>query len=131
MPAHIQLGIQLRGQLVNTQSTGDMAADYLTPWDSLSMGVEFRYFPLYKQPYRLYIGLGIGGGGANATLFLANYDYYHDLYKFGYGYIAPEVGFLLTLHKYVGLAFELAMPIHFPQNPNVHFDLSLGPFFQF
>ncbi len=130
LPAHIQLGIQLRGQIVNTQGTGGMAADYLEPWDSLSMGAEFRYYPLYKQPYRLYIGLGIGGGGANATLFLSNYDNYHDLYKFGYGYIAPEVGFLLTLHKYVGLAFELAIPIHFPQDPNVHFDLSIGPFFQ-
>ena len=95
------------------------------------MGVEFRYFPLDTQPYRVYVGLAAGGGGANATFILSNQGNYRDLYKFGYGYIAPEVGFLLTLHRYVGLAFELAMPFHFPQNPNVHFDLSVGPFVQF
>ena len=131
LPAHIQLGLQIRGQLANTQNTSEITKEYLGPWDALSMGVEFRYFPLYKQPYRLYVGLAAGGGGANATFILSNQGNYRDLYKFGYGYIAPEVGFLLTLHRYVGLAFELAMPFHFPQNPNVHFDLSVGPFVQF
>ena len=131
LPAHIQLGVQLRGQLVNTQNTGQMADDFMNAWDSLMLGVELRYFPIFRQPFRFYIGLAAGGGGANATVILSDYDNYKDLYTFGYGYISPELGFLWTFHKYVGLALELALPIHFPEHPNVHFDLSVGPYFQF
>ena len=70
---------------------------------------------------------------ANATIFTGSkFNDFKAIYLIkGPFHIAPEIGFLWSFHKYVGLAIELAIPFHFPDKFNVHFDLSVGPYFQF
>lgn len=137
LPKHFQVGLYLRGQLINIASatlTDHAKKDIDTPEVyNIMLGATVRYLVLHDQPYRLYVGLEIGWGGANATVALGSkYENFNDIFLIkGPIHIAPEVGFLWSFHKNVGLAVELAIPIHFPDNPTAHFDLSLGPYFQF
>jgi len=125
LPADFQLGAYIRGQVVNIVKDNAQA--------SIMVGATLRYLAIARQPYRLYIGVGFGWGGANATVFLGSqFQNFKDVYTFkGPVHIAPEIGFLWSFHRNVGLAIELAVPIHFPDEPRVHFDLSVGPYFQF
>ena len=125
LPAHFQMSLYLRIQAVNYASEDTLA--------NILFGLSVRYFILHEQPYRLYVGLGIGYGGANATVFLGEkFGNFKDIYKYdGPIHIAPELGFLWTLVKNVGLAFDMSIPIYFPNKPSFHIDLSVGPFFQF
>ncbi|MCL2325453.1 MAG: hypothetical protein FWC40_02975 [Proteobacteria bacterium] len=125
LPADFQLGAYIRGQVVNIVKDNAQA--------SIMVGATLRYLAIARQPYRLYIGLGFGWGGANATVFLGKqFKDFKDVYIFrGPVHIAPEIGFLWSFHRNVGLAIELAVPVHFPDDPRVHFDLSIGPYFQF
>ena len=125
LPANFQIGLYLRLQAVNYADEDAL--------NNILFGLALRYFVLHDQPYRLYLGVGIGYGGANATVFLGKeHDNFRDIYVYdGPVHIAPQIGFLLTLHKNVGLAFDLNVPIYFPNRPSFHFDISVGPFFQF
>lgn len=135
LPAHFQLGLYIRAQLVNiVDKTIGTRAHVDKPWMyNLLLGVDVRYLALYRQPYRLYVGFQFGWGGANATVPLGSkYNNFKDLYLYdGPVHFAPEIGFLWTFHKNVGLAVELVIPIYFPNKPSAHFDLSVGPYFQF
>ncbi len=135
LPKDFQIGLYVRGQLINIVSKTLAAPDKLDNPEiyNIMIGLALRYLAISKQPYRLYVGVEVGWGGANASVPLgANYNNFVDLYLYeGPIHIAPEVGFLWTFHKNMGLAIELAVPIHFPDKPSAHFDLSVGPYFQF
>lgn len=135
LPYNIQLGFYLRGQLADIVSkTLSNPKNVENPEIyNIMLGLTLRYLALHTQPYRLYIGAEIGWGGSNAEVPLGSkYNNFVDIYLYeGPIHIAPEIGFLWTFHQNVGLAVELAIPIHFPKKPSVHFDLSVGPFFQF
>ena len=136
LPKHFQIGAYLRGQLHN------IVEDALTPnaktnvkhpeQYNIMVGLTARYLVLWKQPYRLYIGLELGWGGANATVDMGrNFNNFKDIYLYkGPWHIAPEIGFLWNFHKNVGLAVELTIPIVFPERPSAFFDLSFGPYIQ-
>lgn len=125
LPANFQMSLYLRIQAVNFASEDTLA--------NILFGISVRYFILHDQPYRLYVGLGIGYGGANATVFLGEkFDNFKDIYKYdGPVHVAPQFGFLWSFAKHVGLAVDLNVPIYFPNRPSFHIDLSVGPFFQF
>lgn len=134
LPANIQLGVYVRGQLVSIVSDKNLIygkEKYSNPAVyNVLVGATLRYMAVNKQPYRFYVGVEVGWGGASASIFLKNNKI--GLYLFdGPIHIAPEVGFLWSFHKNVGLAVELAVPIYFPNRPTAHFDLSFGPYFQF
>lgn len=138
LPANLQLGVYLRAQLVNIVSNHfSNVAKIRVKEDpeiyNIMVGITLRYLILHEQPYRLYVGIEAGWGGANASVDLGkNFSNYVDIYLYeGPFHIAPQVGFLWTFHKHVGLAVELTVPIHFPDKPSAHFDLSVGPYFQF
>ncbi len=136
LPAHFQVGVYVRGQFVNIVSATinkSINKDIKPEIYNVMVGATVRYLALYSQPYRLYVGLEVGWGGANASVNLGSkYNDFIDLYLYdGPIHIAPEIGFLWTFHKNIGLAVELAVPIHFPNKPSAHFDLSVGPYFQF
>lgn len=125
LPQGFQLGAYLRGQVVN------IVKDKVEP--HIMVGLAVRYLVLNEQPFRLYLGLEVGWGGANATVFLGSkFNDFRDIYVIeGPFHVAPQIGFLWSFHKNVGLLIDLTVPIHFPTSPRVHFDLSVGPFFQF
>ena len=136
LPEYFQLGVFLRAQFVNIASkiitdSSPARGDYDKPWMyNLLLGIDFRYLALHKQPYRLYVGFEFGWGGANATV--TTYPGAAPMYVYdGPWHIAPEIGFLWSFHKNVGLAVEVAVPIYFPNRPSVHCDISVGPYFQF
>lgn len=139
LPADFQLGAYLRGQIVNIVGKSNNSNNFGKKEDgevvgNIMVGVTLRYLAISRQPYRLYVGFEAGWGGANATVDSNKPDgsKYRSIYLIkGPFHIAPEIGFLWTFHKNVGLAVELAVPIHFPDKINAHFDLSVGPFFQF
>ncbi len=142
LPANFQLGAYVRGQLINIvgkgrklpKDTGNISMiDDGEVVGNLMVGATVRYLAIASQPYRLYVGLEFGWGGANATIFTGSkFNDFKAIYLIkGPFHIAPEIGFLWSFHKYVGLAIELAIPFHFPDKFNVHFDLSVGPYFQF
>ena len=135
LPYNMQLGIYLRGQVVNifdgtekyiTQDGGNKA------FPSLMIGATFRYLAIARQPYRLYVGVEFGWGGANASV-PKNDGKVGLVLIDGKLHIAPQIGFLWTFHKNVGLNVELTVPIHFvnAEYETAHFDLSVGPYFQF
>ena len=137
LPMNFQVGAFLRWQIANDGRTildNDLARGRIEEdpiFYSIMVGVDARYV-FFQQPYRLYVGLQLGWGGANATVYLADYNDYSDVLPFeGPFHVAPLVGFLWSLHKNVGLAAELVIPFHFPKGLKVHFDISIGPFFQF
>jgi hypothetical protein len=143
LPHNMQLGFYVRGQIVNIAAsalTTGVKTDlnnsgYPPEMFNVMVGLSFRWLAIAKQPYRLYIGLEAGWGGANASVFMKlkeTNETFVDMYLYkGPFHIAPEIGFLWTFHKNVGLNIELAVPIHFPDRPSFHFDLSIGPYFQF
>ena len=137
LPKHFQIGLYVRGQLANivktTLNTGAKANVSLPEQYNLMVGLGVRYLAVWEQPYRLYLGLEIGWGGANATVNMGkSYNNFKDVYLYkGPVHIAPEIGFLWSFHKNVGLALELAVPIVFPERPSAFFDFSVGPYFQF
>lgn len=133
LPAHFQLGVYVRGQIVNIVANTTPIKKIKPEIYNVLVGATLRYLALHKQPYRLYVGIEAGWGGANAVVPLGKkYNDFNDLYLYdGPIHIAPEIGFMWTFHKYVGLQIELAIPIYFPNKPSAHFDLSLGPYFQF
>lgn len=133
LPQHFQLGIYIRGQLANivdmkSENTTDEDAGV---WGNLMFGVALRYFILHYQPYRLYVGIEGGYGGANATVNTGVNDFNAIYLVRGPGHIAPQIGFLWSFHKNVGLALDLTVPIHFPEKVNAHIDFSAGIFCQF
>ena len=140
LPHHLQLGIYLRGQIVNI-TANSLSSNVLSAMSgndfpekyNIMVGIAFRWLAIAKQPYRLYIGLEAGWGGANASVFMGEkYGNFIDIHLFkGPFHITPEIGFLWTFHKNIGLNIELAIPIHFPTRPSFHMDLSIGPYFQF
>ncbi len=133
LPADFQLGAYIRGQLVNIVGKTNNNAEDAEVVGNIMVGAALRYLAISRQPYRLYVGVEAGWGGANATVNSgAAGDGFKAIYILkGPFHITPEIGFLWTFHKNVGLAVELAVPIHFPDKVNAHFDLSVGPFFQF
>ncbi len=137
LPKHFQVGLYVRGQIINivSKTLSKNAKDNIDTPEiyNIMLGAVVRYLALHEQPYRLYVGLEIGWGGANASVPLhEKFNNFVDIYLYkGPVHVAPEIGFLWSFHKNVGMAFELAVPIHFPDKPSAHFDLSVGPFFQF
>ncbi|MBQ9243116.1 MAG: hypothetical protein IJ165_07795 [Proteobacteria bacterium] len=137
LPKHFQLGLYVRGQLVNiVKSTLSNKAKTEVKFPeqyNVMVGLAVRYLAIWEQPYRLYLGLEFGWGGANATVDMGSkFNNFKDIYIYkGPMHVAPEIGFLWTFHKNAGLAIELAVPIVFPERPSVFFDLSIGPYFQF
>lgn len=142
LPANFQLGAYIRGQLVNIVDKGlryDKNSNLAVEISdgkvvgNLMVGVVLRYLAISRQPYRMYVGLEFGWGGANATVDLgADFNNYKAIYLIkGPFHIAPEIGFLWSFHRNVGLAVELAVPFHFPDKFTPQFDLSVGPYFQF
>ena len=141
LPHHFQIGFYIRGQLANLVSskintTAKHDNENLKNFPeqyNLMLGLALRYLILWEQPYRLYVGLEVGWGGANASVALGSgFNDFWDIYLYdGPVHVAPEIGFLWSLHKNVGLVVELAIPVHFPNEPAFHFDFSVGPFFQF
>jgi len=133
LPYNLQLGVFLRGQFANMiDSEKDLyGIEHGSVFPSLMLGVALRYLVLNKQPYRLYVGAEFGWGGANASIKANNKT--NLIVIDGVIHVAPQVGFLWTFHKNVGLNVELTVPIHFVKTdyPTAHFDLSVGPFFQF
>lgn len=137
LPKHFQIGVYLRGQLHNIVKdtlTPNAKANVKIPEQyNIMVGFTARYLILWEQPYRLYVGLELGWGGANATVDMGrNFNNFKDIYLYkGPWHIAPEIGFLWNFHKNIGLAFELTIPIVFPERPSAFFDLSIGPYVQF
>ncbi len=133
LPANLQLGVYVRGQVIDVLSKSDkwIREGNNKAYPSLMVGADFRYLAVSRQPYRLYVGLQFGWGGATAQVKNSETNK-TDIYLFeGQFHVAPEIGFLWTFNKNVGLNIELAVPIHFPKDPSAHFDLSIGPYFQF
>lgn len=134
LPADLQLGAYIRGQVINIVGEPNNGSDVESAKvvGNIMAGVTLRYLAISRQPYRLYVGLEAGWGGANATVDAGSSSNFKSIYIIkGPFHIAPEIGFLWTFHKNIGLAVELAVPIHFPDKINAHFDLSVGPYFQF
>lgn len=137
LPKHFQIGVYLRGQLINIVKdslTPPAKANVKNPEQyNIMVGLTARYLIRWEQPYRLYIGLELGWGGANATVNMGrNFNNFIDIYLYkGPWHVAPEIGFLWNFHKNIGLAFELTIPIVFPERPSAFFDLSIGPYIQF
>ncbi|MBQ1924509.1 MAG: hypothetical protein II180_00155 [Proteobacteria bacterium] len=137
LPKHFQIGIYVRGQLANivkTTLTPNAKANVKRPEQyNVMVGLALRYLAIWEQPYRLYLGVELGWGGANATVDMgSSFNNFKDIYLYkGPFHVAPEIGFLWSFHKNAGLAIELAVPIVFPERPSVFFDLSIGPYFQF
>ncbi|MBQ8036409.1 MAG: hypothetical protein IJ268_05390 [Proteobacteria bacterium] len=137
LPKHFQLGIYVRGQLYNivkSSLSNKAKAEVKFPEQyNIMVGLDIRYLALWEQPYRLYVGLEFGWGGANATVDMGpRYNNFKDIYIYkGPVHIAPEIGFLWTIDKNVGFAFELTIPVVFPERPSIFFDFSIGPYFQF
>lgn len=132
LPADFQLGAYLRGQVVNIVGSSNNGDEDAKVVGNIMAGVTLRYLALSRQPYRLYVGLEAGWGGANATVDSGAASDFKAIYILkGPFHIAPEIGFLWTFHKNVGIAVEFAVPIHFPDKVSAHFDLSVGPYFQF
>ena len=137
LPANFQLGFALRGQVVDILVNTDRSVDKNQGGKksnkirgSLMAGLAFRYLAIAEQPYRLYVGFEAGWGGGNAQV--KNDKGKTDIILLdGPWYVAPQIGFLWTFHKNVGLAVELTIPILFPNEPTAVFDLSFGPYFQF
>ena len=137
LPKHFQIGLYVRGQLIdivkNSLNAGAKANIDFPEQYNIMVGVAARYLVLWEQPYRLYLGLEFGWGGAYASVDMGtDFNNFRDIYLYkGPLHIAPELGFLWNFHKNVGLALELAVPIVFPERPSAFFDLSLGSFVQF
>lgn len=137
LPKHFQIGVYLRGQLINIVKdslTPPAKANVKNPEQyNIMVGLTARYLIRWEQPYRLYIGLELGWGGANATVDMGrSFNNFKDIYLYkGPWHVAPEIGFLWNFHKNIGLAFELTIPIVFPERPSAFFDLSIGPYIQF
>lgn len=137
LPLYFQVGIYLRGQLINIVKptlTPKAQSEIAHPGVyNVMLGVAARWFILHEQPYRLHVGLGLGWGGANATVNMGPaFNNFKDIYIYkGPMHIAPEIGFLWSFHQNVGLAVELEIPIVFPERPSFFIDLSVGPYFQF
>ncbi len=134
LPYNLQLGVFLRGQFANMiDSKKDLyGIEHGAVFPSLMIGAAIRYLALSKQPYRLYVGAEIGWGGANASIKQGS-EKTNLIVIDGVLHVAPQIGFLWTFHKNVGLNVELTVPIHFVNTdfPTAHFDLSVGPYFQF
>lgn len=137
LPKHFQIGLYVRGQLIDivkySLNAGAKANIDFPEQYNIMVGVAARYLVLWEQPYRLYLGLEFGWGGAYASVDMGtDFNNFRDIYLYkGPLHIAPELGFLWNFHKNVGLAVELTIPIVFPERPSAFFDLSLGPFVQF
>lgn len=133
LPANLQLGVALRGQVVDILADSDnsvIANKSNKVRGSLMAGLAFRYLAIARQPYRLYVGLEAGWGGGNAQV--KNTKNATDIILLdGPWFVAPQIGFLWTFHKNVGLAVELTVPILFPNEPTALFDIAFGPYFQF
>lgn len=137
LPANFQIGFALRGQVVDILADSDRSVDKNKGGKksnkirgSLMAGIALRYLAISEQPYRLYVGFEAGWGGGNAQV--KNDRGKTDIILLdGPWYVAPQIGFLWTFHKNVGLAVELTVPILFPNEPTAVFDLSFGPYFQF
>jgi hypothetical protein len=133
LPYNMQLGLAVRGQVVDLLTNTDRSVEEKKMNKvraSLMAGLAFRYLAIARQPYRLYIGFEAGWGGANAQV--KNDQNKTDIILLdGPWYVAPQIGFLWTFHKNVGLAIELTVPILFPNKPTAVFDIALGPYFQF
>ena len=101
-------------------------------FSSLMIGATFRYLAISRLLYRFYVCVEFGWGGANASV-PKNDGKVGLVLIDGKLHIAPQIGFLWTFHTNVGLNVELTVPIHFvnAEYETAHFDLSVGPYFQF
>ena len=113
----LQIGAYLRYQIVEP---------------GFMVGAIVRYLLVADEPYRFYTGIGGGYGKATTVVNLGpEFNNFRDIVNLeGPAHIAPNFGFLWSFHDNVGLFVDLMTPIHFPDF-TFHFDLSLGPFFQF
>jgi hypothetical protein len=113
----LQLGLFFRGQIIELA------------W---MVGAKLRYMVLSEEPHRFYTGLGVGFGEAAMVVDLGpEFNNFRDIVRaYGPAHVGFSIGYLLSLHDNVGLQFDLYTPIHFPDF-TFHFDLSVGPYFQF
>ena len=119
LPKDFQFGPYIRYSLIDATSA------------SVMLGVVARYYALNKDPYRLYLGLGLGWGEASTTVnwgaltvppiegvypegaYWANF---RDPYRIGglkSVHLMPQIGFAWMPSKHVGLAVDASFPIHF------------------
>lgn len=132
LPANIQLGVYARVQFIDFLGKDDryIYEGHSRVFPNLMIGGVFRYLAIARQPYRLYLGFDIGWGGASTQVRMQDGKTNIFLYE-GQVHVAPQIGFLWTINKNVGLMVDLDVPIHFHKQVSAHFDFSVGPFFQF